>query len=132
MRRIGAILDFGLVRLTACGSLPTAAEIAEDIVSARSADDNRRIADYFSEKANSYETEVIRHKSMYRSYISRPKDNLTAMATHCKSLQEHFSDAAKSARALEDAHRQLAVEAGKRTVIVPIDTPALSVEQLQK
>lgn len=119
MRRIvvGVLLSLGLVSLSACSSIPTAAEIAEGIVSARSADDHRRIADYFSEKANSYEAETIRHKGMYRSYISRPKGDLAAMASHCRSLQEHFSDAAKSARALEQAHRQLAIDAGKRTVI---------------
>lgn len=114
---VGVLLSLGLVSLAACSSVPTAAEIAESIGNARSADDHQRIADYFSEKANSYEAEAIRHKSMYRSYISRPKGDLAAMASHCKSLQGQFSDAAKTARALEEAHRQLAIETDKRTVI---------------
>ncbi|MBT9522305.1 MAG: hypothetical protein IV101_15635, partial [Dechloromonas sp.] len=66
------------------------------------------IAAYFAEKAASYDAEAAWHEKMALSYAGRPKGDLAAMMAHCRSLKEQFTNAARDARTLEQAHRQLA------------------------
>ena len=99
--------SLALLVLTACTSMPLTSEISDAIANATTAADHQRIANYFSEKAVSYEAEASWHEKMVNSYGGYPR----AYVSHCQSLQEGFSAAAKDARALEQAHRQLAAGA---------------------
>lgn len=94
---------------TACTSIqPQVAEIPAAIANASTAADHQKIADYFAQKAASYDAEAASHERMARSYFSRPKGDAALWASHCNSLKKTFEDAAKEVRALEQAHRQLA------------------------
>lgn len=92
---------------------PSASEIPANIANATTAADHTRIADYFAQKATSYDAEAALHETMARSYVGRAKVDLPAMTSHCHNLKDLFANAAKEARALEQAHRQLASNAGK-------------------
>lgn len=107
---IAIILVGSLLLVTAaCTSIqPQVAEIPAAIANASTAADHQRIADYFAQKAASYDAEAASHEKMGRSYFSRPKGDAALWASHCNSLKKTFEDAAKEARALEQAHRQLA------------------------
>src|SRR5574338_23121 len=95
--------------LAACTSVPPpVSESADSIAKATTPADHQRAADYYAQKAASYETEAAWHEKMARGYATRPKGDLPSMESHCRSLQEQFNNAAKDARALEQAHRQLA------------------------
>lgn len=102
-----------LVSLTACTSAPSISEIPASIATATTAADHQKIADYFAQKAVSYDAEATFHEKMAISYATRPRGDLPAMQSHCRSLREQFISAAKDARALEQAHRQLAASASK-------------------
>lgn len=102
-----------LLALSACTSVPPAAQIPESITTARTASDHQRIADYFARKAASYEAEAVLHEKMGRSYGGRPRGDPATWAAHCRSLQQRFAAAAQDARALEQAHRQLAAAASR-------------------
>jgi hypothetical protein len=91
-----------------CASVPTADQIPANITNARTAADHQRIADFFAQKAASYDAEADSHKKMGRSYTARPKGEPSSMIAHCQRLQEQFIAAAGEARELEKAHRQLA------------------------
>lgn len=99
---------FILLALGACTSIPPASEIPVSIANASTPSDHLQIAEYFSQKAASYEAEAAMHEQMARSYLGRPKGDPASWLSHCNSLQKSFSDAAREARALERAHRQLA------------------------
>lgn len=101
--------SLALVGLTACTSVPPVGDIPASIANYTSASDHQRIADFFTEKAAKYDAEAAWHaKAANVYYASRPKGDPIAMRAHCLSLQEQFINAAKEARALADAHRQLA------------------------
>lgn len=97
-----------LLALTACTSVPPAAEIPAAIATASTASEHRRIADYFAQKAANYDAEVVFHEKMARSYFGRPKGDPAAWVAHCNALMQKFTEAAKEVRALEQAHRGLA------------------------
>lgn len=103
-----------LIGLTACTSVPPVGDMPASIANATSASDHQRIADFFTEKAAKYDAEAVWHgKAANVYYASRPKGDPIAMRAHCLSLQEQFTNAAKEARALADAHHQLAVGANQ-------------------
>lgn len=104
--------SLALLVLTACTAMPLTSEISDAIANAKTAADHQQIADYFSEKAASYEVEASRHEKMANSYGGYPRGPVSYIS-HCRSLQQGFSAAAKDARALEQAHRQLASSPGK-------------------
>ncbi len=108
-----ALASLALIALTACTSVPSASEIPASIANATTAADHQRIADYFAQKAASYDAEAAWHEKMALSYFNRPKGDLPAMQSHCRQLREKFINAAIDARALEQAHLQLAASAGK-------------------
>lgn len=101
-----------LLVLAACTAMPLTSEITDAIANATTAADHQQIANYFSRKAASYEAEASRHEKMASSYGGYPRGPISYLS-HCSSLQQGFSAAAKDARALEQAHRQLAAGAGK-------------------
>lgn len=107
------VASLALITLSACTSVPPVSEMPASIANATTAADHQKIADYFAQKAVSYDAEAALHGKMARSYASRPKGDLPALQSHCRSLQEQFVTAAKDARALEQAHRQLAADTGK-------------------
>lgn len=107
------LAGIALITLAACTSIPPISEIPESIANARTAADHQRIADYFAQKAASYDAESAWHGKMAFTYAGRPRTDLAAMMSHCRALQEQFANAAKEARALEQAHRQLASSIGK-------------------
>ena len=113
MRTRVILASLALIALTACTTAPNVAEIPANLATASSAADHLKIADYFAQKAASYDAEASWHSRMAASYAGRPKGDLSAMISHCRALQEQFANAAKEVRALEQAHRQLANTAGK-------------------
>lgn len=113
MRTKSILVSLALITLAACTSVPPVSEIPANIANATTAADHQRIADYFAQKAASYDAEAAWHEKMALSYTARPKGDLAAMISHCRSLRDQFASAAKEARALEQAHRQLASSAGK-------------------
>ena len=102
------LAGIAFLTLAACTSVPPVSEIPANIANATTAVDHQRIAAYFAQKAASYDAEAAWHEKMALSYAGRPKGDLAAMAAHCRSLREQFVNAAKDARTLEQAHRQLA------------------------
>lgn len=112
--KLAGLAVAALLVVAACTSAPpTVADIPDSIANASTPAEHRRIADYFAQKAQSYEAEAAGHEQMARAYANRPRGDLPAMAAHCRSLQEQFKNAARDARALEQAHRQLAGGAAK-------------------
>lgn len=107
------LASLALITLAACTSVPPVSEMPASIANASTPADHQRIADYFAQKAASYDAEAAWHEKMALSYAGRPKGDLSAMMSHCRSLREQFANAAKEARALEQAHRQLAGSSGK-------------------
>lgn len=107
------LAGIAFLTLAACTSVPSVSEIPASIANASTAADHQRIASYFAEKAASYDAEAAWHEKMALSYAARPKGDLAAMQSHCRSLKEQFANAARDARTLEQAHRQLAGSAGK-------------------
>lgn len=107
------LASLALITLAACTSVPPVSEMPASIANATTAADHQKIADYFAQKAASYDAEAALHEKMALSYAGRPKGDLPAMQAHCRSLREQFVNAAKDAHALEQAHRQLAAGAGK-------------------
>ena len=107
------LAGIAFLTLTACTSVPSVGEIPASIANATTAAEHQRIAAYFAEKAASYDAEAAWHEKMALSYAGRPKGDLAAMMAHCRSLKEQFTNAAKDARTLEQAHRQLAGSSGK-------------------
>lgn len=110
---IYVLASLALITLAACTSVPPVSEIPASIVNATNPADHQRIADYFAQKAVSYDAEAAWHEKMALSYAGRPKGDLPAMLSHCRSLREQFANAAKEAHALELAHRQLAGSSGR-------------------
>lgn len=103
------LVGLAVLVLAACTSVPPpVSEIPDSIAKATTPADHQRLADYFAQKAASYEAEAAWHEKMARAYATRPKGDLPSMASHCRALQGQFNNAAKDARALEQAHRQLA------------------------
>ena len=104
------IIGVSLLALSACTSVPPVAEIPAAIANASTSADHQRIADYFAEKAASYDAEVVFHEKMAKSYFGRNnnKSDPAAWIAHCNALKQKFSEAAQEVRALERAHRQLA------------------------
>jgi hypothetical protein len=97
-----------MVILSACSAVPTASEIPASIANATTAADHLRIADYFAQKAATYEAEAKLHEKMPYAYQGRPKFDFASMNAHCKELQNQLNAAAREAKALEQAHRDLA------------------------
>ncbi len=63
------LLGLALSLLAACTTVPSS--VAESIASARTADDHRKIADYFAQKAAEYDAEAALHEKMLRSTTVR-------------------------------------------------------------
>ncbi len=97
-----------LLILTACTTVPPASEIPANIANAKTSVDHQRIADYFAQKAASYEAEAKIHEKMPQSYQGHPRYDFGAMSSHCRELQTQLNAAAREAKALEQAHRDLA------------------------
>lgn len=102
------MIGITLITLEACTTIPPVSDIPAVIANASTPADHRKIADYFAEKAASYDAEVAFHEKMARSYFSHPKGDPSAWIAHCNKLKQKFAEAAQEARALERAHRQLA------------------------
>jgi len=93
--------------LAACSNLPAPGELPSALANAKTADDHVRIANYYAQKAASYEAEAAIHDKMPYANVGRPRYDFAAMNAHCRELQVHLKAAAKEARGLEQAHRAL-------------------------
>lgn len=115
------LASLALITLVACTSVPPVSEIPESIANATTAADHQRIADHFAQKAASYDAEAAWHeraalsysREVAPSYFGRSKHDPSAMISHCRKLREQFVNSAIDARALEQAHRQLAAGVGE-------------------
>lgn len=107
-----ALVSLVVLIVAACASVPSPSDIPASIANANTAADHTRIADFLAQKARSYDAEAILHKEMALSYNSRPKGDSASMAAHCRALEAQFTGAAREARVLEQAHRELARKTG--------------------
>jgi hypothetical protein len=89
----------------------TGEEIATLISTAKTPAEHSKIADYFAQKAASYEADAKLHGSMSQSYQTYSKGQKNLMEAHCGRIKTSMSSAAKDMRELEKAHRQLAAGA---------------------
>ncbi|MFA7282334.1 MAG: hypothetical protein WC100_19790 [Sterolibacterium sp.] len=101
-------VGIALLTLAACTTAPPVSEIPATIANAKTAADHQRIADYFAQKAASYEAEAKSHEKMPQSYLGHPRLDFASMSSHCRELQKRLNEAAGEAKALEQAHRDLA------------------------
>ncbi len=92
--------------LAACTIIP-APDFSAAVASASTAADHQRIADFYGQKASGHEEEASWHEKNANSYGGYPRGPVS-FVSHCHSLQEGFTAAAKEARSLEKAHRQMA------------------------
>lgn len=106
--KLVALVGVVLMVLSACSAAPPVSEIPASIANAKTAADHLRIADYFAQKAASYESEAKLHEKMPSAYQGRPKYDFASMNAHCKELQNQLNGAAREAKALEQSHRELA------------------------
>ncbi|MFA7281230.1 MAG: hypothetical protein WC100_14175 [Sterolibacterium sp.] len=111
---VTVLASLALMSLVACSSVPTVptvSEIPESITNAKTAADHQRIADYFAQKAASYEAEARLHEGMPQSYKAGhpryPKFDYASMSSHCQEIQKQLDAAAREAKALEQAHRDM-------------------------
>ncbi len=115
------LASLALVTLAACTAIPPTSEIPASIANATTAADHQRIANHFAQKAASYDAEAAWHEraalayssEVPLSYSGRSKRDPSAMILHCRKLREQFVNSAIDARALEQAHRQLAAGVGE-------------------
>lgn len=109
-----ALAGLATLLLAACSSIPMTTDIPASIANASTPADHQRIADYFAQKAQTYDGEAALHRKMALSnYVSRPKSGPASMIAHCNALEAQFLSAAREVRALEQAHRQLARGTGQ-------------------
>lgn len=105
--------SLALLVLTGCmAGPPLRSDISDAIAHATTAADHQQIANYFYLQAARYDTEAAQHEKMANAYGGYPRGPISYIS-HCRSLQRGFSAAANDARALEQAHRQLAAGVGK-------------------
>ena len=97
-----------LIALAACATVPPVSEIPAAIANAKTAADHQRIADYFAQRAAGYEAEAKLHENMPQSYQGHPRYDFASMSSHCKALQKSLTASAEDAKALAQAHRDLA------------------------
>lgn len=112
-RRLGTTFAVVAMLLTlgACSSspiVPPGADIPEFISNASTAADHQRLADYFARRASSYEADAKQHERMAVAYAGHPKGDAGIWAAHCSALRVKLTEAAREARTLENAHRDLA------------------------
>lgn len=108
-----AILSLALVTLAGCASVQPVNSIPAEIANATTAQDHERIAGYFAQKAANYDRDSVSHEEMALSYRARPKGEPSSMIAHCRALRDQLAAAAREARELEQAHRQLAKSVAK-------------------
>lgn len=102
-----------LTLLAACSATPVVADVPAALKVAKTGDDHRRLADYFESKATAYAAEAEEHGRLTGLYAGGlgtggRYERGASMAAHCRQLQTQFSNAAGEARALAQAHRELA------------------------
>jgi predicted small secreted protein len=121
--------------LAACSTTQSVGDVPAAVEAAKSAADHSRLAEYFDAKAKVYEAEAAEHARLAAGYASaagyggsapvdaRPRApyedprfgiyrrTQSELAQHCRELQGLFSKSAKEARALAQAHRDLAASA---------------------
>lgn len=113
-RRLGTTFAVVAMLLTlgACSSSPIVpppgADIPEFISNASTAADHQRLAGLFSRRASSYEADAKQHERMAVAYAGHPKGDAGIWAAHCSALRVKPTEAAREARTLEKAHRDLA------------------------
>ena len=108
------LLGLALLALAACTSVPTvsaADDIPAAIANTKTPADHQAIADFFKQKAASYEADAALHERMSNSY-ERPsvygRNSIEASTAHCRMIQHQLRAAAVEAKGLEQAHRELA------------------------
>ena len=102
------VAGIALLSITACTTAPPTRDIPEVVATANTPTEHAQIADYYAQKAASYDAEASTHKKMATSYSGSSKGQGNAMVSHCNSLQRKFVESAQEARSLEKAHREWA------------------------
>jgi len=92
-----------------CASVAPVNEIPQAIANAKTAADHLLIADYFAQKAANFEAESKLHEKMSQSYRRNTvrSESSASMSAHCRELERQLNAAAKEAKALEQAHRDI-------------------------
>lgn len=114
MRTKLTIAGMFFIGLVGCNTMvgPTSNDIPASIATARTPDDHRKIAAYFTQKAVEYDKEAAQHELMAQSYTGRPKGEFGSMISHCRSLRDQFVSAAKMARSIAQEHRLMSAKGG--------------------
>lgn len=99
-----------LAGLAGCTTVGPSVDMPATIVNASTAADHQKIAEYFEQKARSYDAEAAQHDLLARAYINRTRGDPASMTSHCRALRDQFAAAAKEARALAVEHRQVAAK----------------------
>ena len=105
----GSMLLLGL--LAGCTTVKPEADLPDALASARSPVEHAQAAEHFAKKAKRYEADADFHARLGRSYVGGGRagpEKQAAMASHCRALETQLREAAREARELEKAHRELA------------------------
>ncbi len=105
---VSIVSGFALLCTTPFAVAQTGEEISSLISTAKTPAEHTKVADYFAQKAASYESEAKLHGSMSQSYQAYSKGQANLMKSHCGRIKTSMSSAAKDMLDLEKAHRQFA------------------------
>lgn len=114
MRRMVMLLALAAVGfLAACTTAPAVIDVPAALAAAKTRGDHLRLAEHFDNKVKAYEAEAAEHARLAVQYQSGlgtagRAERGAAMAAHCRQLQTQFTSAAEQARALAQAHRDVA------------------------
>lgn len=114
MRRRVMVLALAAASLmAACTTAPVVVDPSAALAAAKTRGDHLRLAEHFDSKAKAYDTEAAEHARLAVQYQSGlgtagRAERGAAMAAHCRQLQTQFTSAAEQARALAQAHRDMA------------------------
>ena len=104
--------------LAADSKVPTmkSKELKTLIATAKMAKDHQKLAQYFNQQAEQYESQAKDHEEMELAYRKNPMTKNSGGSgpiSHCEVLIKSSRDMAKTAREMAAAHEEMAKEAGK-------------------
>ena len=120
MKRLVAALILGIALLVTTGiAVEKTGELSkkqlkELLSKAATPQDHNRLARHFEAKAQKYQAESAEHAEMAQIYRAKPtvseikRPMSPDTVAHCDFIAESLAKAAKEARALADAHKQMA------------------------
>ena len=120
MKRLALALAFGIALLVTTGTAVektgelSKKELKELLSKAATPGDHNRLVRHFEAKAQKYQADAAEHAELAQMYRAKPtvsemkRPMSPDTAAHCDFIAENLGKAAKEARALADAHKQMA------------------------